>query len=274
MARNSNEEAMTSCSTPTNTDKERKPKIPVIGVNRIIAVGSGKGGVGKSTVAVNLAVALASLGLKVGLVDADIYGPSVARMLGVTGEPVIEGNRMRPLEAYGVKIMSMAFLFVEETAAIWRGPMTSKALFQLIRQTSWGVLDLLLIDMPPGTGDVQLSLMEQYPLEGIVMVSTPQAVALADVKRAVTMCHKLDIPVLAMVENMHHFTDEAGKQHHLFGKGEVKSYAKQMQIPYAGGLPIDPQVAALCDAGGTPPVLDPASLFGASLMQLARTLSK
>lgn len=192
------------------------------GIASIIAVASGKGGVGKSTTAVNLALGLQSLGLKVGILDADIYGPSMPRLLGIKDRPeTVDGKVMRPLENYGLKVMSMGFLVDEETPMIWRGPMVMSALTQMLREVQWGELDVLVVDMPPGTGDAQLTMAQQVPLAGAVIVSTPQDLALIDARKGLNMFRKVDVPLLGLVENMSYFiAPDTGKRYDIFGHGE------------------------------------------------------
>jgi ATP-binding protein involved in chromosome partitioning len=228
----------------------KKPLLPIPGVKHIIAIASGKGGVGKSTTAVNLAVALAKMGLKVGLADADIYGPSVPRMLGLKQKPEIRDNKMVPLERYGIKSVSMGYLLPDDAATVWRGPMATKALFQLLRGVHWGELDVLLIDMPPGTGDIQLSLAENYPVTGVVIVSTPQEVALLDVRKAITMFQKVHIPLLGIIENMSCFVDpESGAKHYLFGEGGAEKLASELGIAFLGAVPLHMVIREGGDAG-------------------------
>ena len=223
---------------------------PLPGVKRIIAVASGKGGVGKSTVAVNLAVALAKIGLKVGIVDADIYGPSLARMLGIKEKPEIVDNQMIPPERYGVKAMSMGMLLDEDTPTVWRGPMVSKALSQLFRGAAWGALDVLVIDMPPGTGDVHLSIAQNFMVSGTVMVTTPQEVALMDVKKAIAMFQKMQIPILGLVENMSYFDEpKSGTRNYLFGKNGGRLLADKLSLSLLGEIPIQPEITQGGDAG-------------------------
>jgi ATP-binding protein involved in chromosome partitioning len=228
----------------------RKPSLPIPGVKHIIAIASGKGGVGKSTTAVNLAIELAALGLKTGLVDADIYGPSIPRMLGLKQKPEIINNKMLPLERHGIKSVSMGYLLPDDTATIWRGPMATKALYQLLRGAEWGEIDVLLIDMPPGTGDIHLSLAENYPVTGAVMVSTPQDIALLDVRKAITMFQKVHIPILGMIENMSCFIDPAtGNKHFIFGEGGAKTLAGELDIPFLSAIPLDTAIREASDAG-------------------------
>lgn len=223
------------------------------GVDRIIAVGSGKGGVGKSTVSTNLAVALAKEGRKVGLLDADIYGPSVPRMMGINKRPASpDGKTIIPLTAHGVTLMSIGFMLEERKAVVWRGPMLMGALQQMLGQVEWGELDVLIVDLPPGTGDVQLTLCTKSELTGAIVVSTPQDVALIDARKALDMFQTLKTPVLGLVENMSFFIcPDCGSEHQIFGQGGVAAEAKQMGVPLLGQLPIDLDTRLAGD-GGTP----------------------
>ncbi|WP_192963815.1 Mrp/NBP35 family ATP-binding protein [Phycobacter azelaicus] len=223
------------------------------GVARILAVGSGKGGVGKSTVSANLAVALARQGRKVGLLDADIYGPSQPRMMGVTGSPSSpDGQRITPLQAHGVTLMSIGLMVDDAKAVIWRGPMLMGALQQMLGQVDWGELDVLIVDLPPGTGDVQLTLCTKAELTGAIVVSTPQDVALIDARKALNMFEQLKVPVLGLVENMSFFTcPDCGGEHHIFGHGGTAAEAKRLDLPLLGMLPIDLETRLAAD-GGTP----------------------
>lgn len=228
---------------------------PVLGsgVINTIAVASGKGGVGKSTVAVNLAVALAAEGYDVGLVDTDIYGPSIPTMLGVKdARPRVDDDRqIIPVESYGVKLLSMGFLVDENKAVIWRGPMVTSAIRQFLGETSWGDLDFLVMDLPPGTGDIQLTIVQTVPLSGAIIVSTPQEVALADARKGVAMFQQVNVPVLGIVENMAYFTppDLPEKKYHLFGEGGARRLADQLEVPFLGEIPIVQQIREHCDAG-------------------------
>lgn len=221
------------------------------GVKNIIAIGSGKGGVGKSTVTSNLAVALAKAGRKVGLLDADIYGPSQPRMMGLSGRPASpDGQRIEPLHAHGVTVMSIGLMLKEGEALVWRGPMLMGALQQLLQQVNWGELDVLLIDLPPGTGDVQLSLCQKAPVTGAIIVSTPQDVALLDARRAIDMFGKLKTPVLGLIENMSSYIcPSCGHEAHLFGHGGVAAEAETLGLPFLGELPLELEVRLAGDSG-------------------------
>ncbi|ALN72701.1 Mrp/NBP35 family ATP-binding protein [Aureimonas sp. AU20] len=226
-----------------------RPDIP--GIRRIIAVASGKGGVGKSTTAVNLALAFSALGMKVGLLDADIYGPSVPRLLHLSGKPETRNGRtMVPLEAYGLKAMSMGFLVEEETPMIWRGPMVMSALTQMLREVDWGELDMLVVDMPPGTGDAQLTMAQSVPLAGAVIVSTPQDLALIDARKGLAMFRKVEVPVLGIVENMSYFVaPDTGRRYDIFGHGGAKAEAERLGVPFLGEVPLEMAIRESSDAG-------------------------
>lgn len=232
------------------TPQEGGPR-PVSGIDRIIAVGSGKGGVGKSTVSSNLAVALARQGRRVGLLDADIYGPSQPRMMGVSKRPASpDGKTIEPLVAHGVTMMSIGLMLKEDEAVIWRGPMLMGAMQQLLGQVAWGKLDVLIIDMPPGTGDVQLTLCQKTQLTGAIIVSTPQDVALLDARKALDMFHKLKTPVLGLIENMSTYVcPNCGHEAHLFGHGGVAQEAQRQGLPFLGELPLALDVRLAGDAG-------------------------
>jgi len=225
------------------------PGVP--GVDAVIAVASGKGGVGKSTTAVNLALGLRDLGLTVGLLDADIYGPSMPRLLAIKGRPETIGGRMlRPMESYGLKVMSIGFLVEEETPMIWRGPMVMTAITQMLREVEWGKLDVMVVDMPPGTGDAQLTLAQQVPLAGSVIVSTPQDLALIDARRGIAMFRRVDVPVLGLVENMSYFLcPHCGKRTELFGHGGAKAEAERLGVPFLGEVPLEVEIRETSDAG-------------------------
>ncbi len=223
---------------------------PIPGVQTIIAVASGKGGVGKSTTAVNLALALQARGKAVGILDADIYGPSMPKLLGLDGKPEVEDNRMKPKEKIGIKVMSMGFLIEEDTAMIWRGPMVQSALLQMMRQVDWGPLDVLVVDMPPGTGDVQLTMAQQVPLAGAVIVSTPQDLALLDAKKGITMFRKVNVPVLGLIENMSSFIcPNCQHESPIFGHGGAEREAKRLSIPFLGAVPLEMAIRETSDSG-------------------------
>jgi len=224
----------------------------VPGVANIIAVASGKGGVGKSTTAVNLALALKDHGLRVGILDADIYGPSMPRLLGLKGQPQqISGNQLAPMEAYGLKVMSMGFLVDEETPMIWRGPMVMSALSQMLKDVAWGELDVLVVDMPPGTGDAALTLTQQAPLAGALIVTTANELSLIDARKGLLMFEKVQVPVLGIVENMSYFTppDLPDRKYYIFGQGGGRRIAAELGVEFLGEVPIDPRVVEGGDKG-------------------------
>ena len=245
------------------------------GVKNIVAVASGKGGVGKSTTAVNLALALAAEGASVGLLDADIYGPSQPMMMGLSGRPEsLDGKTMEPPQNYGVKTMSIGFLVEPDNAMIWRGPMATQALEQLLRQTNWGELDYLIVDMPPGTGDIQLTLSQRVPLTGAVIVTTPQDIALLDAKKGIKMFEKVGVPILGVVENMAvHVCTQCGHIEHIFGQDGGKTMAADYGIDYLGALPLSLSIRVDAD-GGRPSVVsapdsEVAGLYRAVARQVA-----
>lgn len=246
-----------------------KPGIP--GVGAIIAVASGKGGVGKSTTSVNLALALQANGLKVGILDADVYGPSMPRLMKISGKPqTIDGRMIKPMENYGLKVMSIGFLVEEETAMIWRGPMIQSALMQMMREVAWGELDVLVVDMPPGTGDAQLTMAQQVPLAGAVIVSTPQDLALIDARKGLAMFRKVEVPVLGIIENMSHFVcPVCGTTHDIFGHGGAKAEATRIGVPFLGEIPLTMQIRETSDAGTPVVVSDPDGIHAKAYKQIA-----
>jgi ATP-binding protein involved in chromosome partitioning len=221
------------------------------GVAAIIAVASGKGGVGKSTTAVNLALGLRDLGLKVGILDADIYGPSMPKLLAIREKPqTIGGNRLKPIERHGMPVMSIGFLIEEETPMIWRGPMVMSALTQMLREVEWGTLDVMVVDMPPGTGDAQLTMAQQVPLKGAVIVSTPQDLALVDARRGIAMFRRVNVPVLGIVENMSTFIcPQCGTRTDIFGHGGARAEAERLGVPFLGEVPLDIVIREKSDSG-------------------------
>jgi len=245
---------------PAGTPSGQQPgKRGVPGIDAIIAVASGKGGVGKSTTAVNLALGLSALGLRVGLLDADIYGPSIPRLMGVSGKPTtVDGKIVRPMENYGLKLMSMGFLVEEETPMIWRGPMVMSALTQMLREVEWGELDVLVVDMPPGTGDAQLTMAQQVPLAGAVIVSTPQDLALIDARKGLNMFRRVDVPLFGIVENMSYFlAPDTGKRYDIFGHGGARREAERLGVPFLGEVPLTMDVREGSDAGRPVVAVDP-----------------
>jgi ATP-binding protein involved in chromosome partitioning len=223
----------------------------VEGVGAIIAVASGKGGVGKSTTAVNLALGLRDLGLRIGVLDADIYGPSTPKLLGIKGRPQTRGGTtLIPMDGYGLKVMSIGFLIEEETPMIWRGPMVMSALTQMLREVDWGELDIMVVDMPPGTGDAQLTMAQQVPLKGAIIVSTPQDLALIDARRGISMFNRVNVPVLGVVENMSYFLcPECGTRSDIFGHGGARREAERLGVPFLGEVPLHMEIREKSDAG-------------------------
>ncbi len=248
-------------------------------VKNIVAVASGKGGVGKSTTAVNLALALAAEGASVGLLDADIYGPSQPMMMGIEGRPEsVDGKNMEPMENYGIQVMSIGFLVAQDEAMIWRGPMATQALEQLLRQTNWRDLDYLIVDMPPGTGDIQLTLSQRVPMTGAIIVTTPQDIALLDAKKGIKMFEKVGVPILGIVENMAvHVCSNCGHTEHIFGEDGGRKMAAEYKMDYLGALPLDMQIRLQADSGMPTVVADPdgdvAAIYKAVARQVAVSIA-
>ena len=241
------------------------------GVAAIIAVASGKGGVGKSTVAVNLALALHDLGLKVGVLDADIYGPSLPKLLAIRERPeVISGTRLKPIVRHGMPVMSIGFLVEEETPMIWRGPMVMSALTQMLREVEWGTLDVMVVDMPPGTGDAQLTMAQQVPLKGAVIVSTPQDLALIDARRGIAMFRRVNVPVLGIVENMSTFIcPQCGARSDIFGHGGARAEAERLGVPFLGEVPLAIEIREKSDAGAPVVASAPAGVHARHFRDIA-----
>jgi ATP-binding protein involved in chromosome partitioning len=244
-------------------------------LGRVLAVSSGKGGVGKSTVAANVAVALAAEGARVGLMDADVYGPNIPRMFGLFEKPLVIGGKIQPLEAHGVKLMSLGFLVERDAPAIWRGPIIMKIVQQFLHDVSWGELDYFLVDLPPGTGDAQLSLVQATQVAGAIIVTTPQEMAVGDALRGARMFERVGVPVLGVVENMSGFTDtETGRRFELFSSGGGQRLAEEIGVPLLGSVPLQPRLAELADAGQPVLVAAPASPAAASLRDIADQLRR
>jgi ATP-binding protein involved in chromosome partitioning len=230
--------------------QQAQPKLPIRGVKNLIAIGSGKGGVGKTTVSVNLAIALARQGLSIGLMDADVYGPNVPLMMGINQTPAALGDRIQPLESHGVKLMSMGFLNPGDKPLVWRGPMLHSVIQQFLRGVDWGELDYLIIDLPPGTGDVQLTLLQTAPVTGAIVVTTPSAVSLEDARKAVHMFEQVKVSILGIVENMSYLQcPHCNDRIDLFGEGGGKSTAEAMNVHFLGELPVDPKIRIGGDSG-------------------------
>jgi ATP-binding protein involved in chromosome partitioning len=242
------------------------------GVKNIIAVASGKGGVGKSTTAVNLALALASEGAQVGVLDADIYGPSQPTMLGIAGRPESkDGKTLEPLEAYGVQAMSIGFLIDVDTPMVWRGPMVTQALEQLLRDTNWRDIDYLIVDLPPGTGDIQLTLAQKVPVTGAVIVTTPQDIALIDARKGLKMFEKVSVPIVGIVENMAvHICSKCGHPEHIFGEGGAERMCRDYKVPFLGSLPLDIRIRENADSGRPTVVADPDGTIAQIYKEIAR----
>jgi ATP-binding protein involved in chromosome partitioning len=267
--------AEVECGTKVVAHSVQKSLKPIDNVKNIIAVASGKGGVGKSTTAVNLALALAAEGAKVGILDADIYGPSQPRMLGVSGQPESkDGKTLEPISSYGLQAMSIGFLIDEETPMIWRGPMVTQALEQLLNDTNWDNLDYLVIDLPPGTGDTQLTLAQKVPVSGAVIVTTPQDIALLDARKGFKMFEKVEVPVLGIVENMStHICSSCGHEEHIFGEGGGVRMAEQYGVNFLGALPLDIRIREETDGGKPTVVAEPEARISQIYREIARKVA-
>ncbi len=269
----------TASAQPPNLSQSgaaKRPANPLPEVAQVVAVASGKGGVGKSTTAVNLALALRATGLKVGLLDADIYGPSLPTLLGLHGKPRLgAGRKLLPMDAFGLKAMSMGLLVDEETAMVWRGPMVMSAITQMLAEVEWGKLDLLLVDMPPGTGDAQLAIAQGTQLSGAVIVSTPQDLSLIDARRGITMFRKVDVPILGLIENMAHFLcPTCGTEHAIFGQGGARAEAARLGVPFLGAVPLTMELRAASDAGQPIVARDPDGPLGRIYLDAAQALRR
>jgi ATP-binding protein involved in chromosome partitioning len=247
----------------------------VPGVKNIVAVASGKGGVGKSTTAVNLALALAAEGATVGVLDADIYGPSQPTMLGIAGRPESnDGKTLEPMEAYGVQAMSIGFMIDPDTPMVWRGPMVTQALEQLLKDTNWREVDFLIVDMPPGTGDIQLTLAQKVPVTGAVIVTTPQDIALIDARKGLKMFEKVGVPIVGIVENMSiHVCSNCGHAEHIFGEGGAQKMCDDYHVPFLGSLPLDIRIREQADSGRPTVVADPQSKVAEMYREIARKVA-
>ncbi len=256
-------------TAPQAGPQRRSTAVP--GIRHMVAVASGKGGVGKSTTAVNLALGFQANGLRAGILDADVYGPSQPRLLGLTGRPGVgPGNKLEPLVGYGLKCMSMGFMVDEATPVIWRGPMVVQALTQMLREVVWGELDVLVIDMPPGTGDVQLTMAQQVPLSGAIIVSTPQDLALIDARKGLNMFKRTDVPVIGIIENMSYFVcGKCGERHDIFGHGGAEAEAKTLDVPFLGAVPLHIDIRSTSDAGRPVTATAPESIHAQIYRELA-----
>jgi len=271
--------SLTSDKPPSNAQPAQHrpgpaPRAPVEGVRHIIAVGSGKGGVGKSTTAVNLALALKAEGVKVGVLDADLYGPSIPKLLGIEGQPAVrEDGIFSPHDAFGLKVMSIGSMLTKDQAVVWRGPMATSALRQLLRETDWGGLDVLVVDLPPGTGDIHISLFQQVTVDGVVIVSTPQDLALIDARKAVDMLRRLNVPLLGLVENMSYFiTPDTGMRYNIFGTGGAEKAAAGLEIPFLGAVPLVMAIRETSDTGQPVVASNPDGAEAQSFRAIARRI--
>jgi ATP-binding protein involved in chromosome partitioning len=276
-------EGVSKATVVLTADRPQQPQqapqsrgMAVDGIKHLVAVASGKGGVGKSTTAINLALALKSLGFKVAVLDADVYGPSMPKLFGLKGRPLasdVAGKKMKPMERFGVEVASIGFLVEEDTPMIWRGPMVMSALQQLLREVEWSPADVMIVDMPPGTGDAQLTLAQQTPLSGAVIVSTPQDLALIDARKGIGMFRKTDVPLLGLVENMSYFTcATCGTRHDIFGHGGAEAEANKLGIPFLGHIPLDIEVRQRSDSGEPIVATKPESEHAGLYREMAKKL--
>ncbi|MCU0228983.1 MAG: Mrp/NBP35 family ATP-binding protein [Bryobacterales bacterium] len=259
---------------PITPNSAPNPTQKIPGIARILAVGSGKGGVGKTTVAANVALALVALGHRVGLMDADVYGPNIPLMMGISDRPTAVGDRIQPLEQYNLKLMSMGFVSPGDKPLVWRGPMLHGVIQQFLRQVEWGELDYLVIDLPPGTGDVQLTLMQTAPITGAVVVTTPSDVSLEDARKAVNMFRQVNVPLFGLVENMSYLVVPGTEQRiDVFGTGGGKRTAEAMQVPFLGEVPLDPEIRKGGDSGRPVGIYGDADPRAAAFMSIARQVT-
>lgn len=268
-------EVVLKAMTPVSESQESVSQSPdlIPQVQHVVAVASGKGGVGKSTVSANLAVSLSKLGYRVGLLDADIYGPSMPMMFGINERPIVENERLMPFEKYGIKIMSLGFVLDVDTPVIWRGPMVVRAVEQMLGDVEWGALDYMVVDLPPGTGDAQLTLSQKVPLSGAVIVSTPQDIALIDARKGLAMFHKVHVPVLGIVENMSTFIcPHCGEATDVFKRGGAERTAEELESSFLGRIPLDPAIVAGGDAGEPIVVSEPDSRHSAAFREVAEAV--
>ncbi len=261
-----------AASKPAPQSNAIPASAPIKGVGKVIAVASGKGGVGKSTIAVNLALALKHLGKRVGLLDVDIYGPSLPTLLGVSKRPVVEDSRILPLEVGGLRLMSIGFLMEEDTPVIWRGPIVTGIIRQFLRDVDWSGIDYLIVDMPPGTGDAQLAVAQTVPLDGVIIVSTPSELALVDAARGLQMFETLSVDVIGIIENMSKFVSPSGEEFYIFGKETVEKEAKRLNVPYLGEIPIDTDIREGGDKGQPIVLSDPECEVSQKFITLAKNL--
>jgi ATP-binding protein involved in chromosome partitioning len=269
------EKVQAPAAPPPHRPAQATRNLAIPGIARIIAVASGKGGVGKSTTAVNLAIGLAAQGWKIGLLDADVFGPSLPRLLGLDTKPELEGKMLKPIHAFGIKGMSIGFLVAEKEAMIWRGPMVMSAINQLLREVDWGELDCLVVDMPPGTGDAQLTLAQNVPLAGAVIVSTPQDLALIDARRGVTMFEKTQVPILGIVENMSYFVcPHCQGRSDIFAHGGARQEAEALGVPFLGEVPLSTEIREQADSGRPTAAVSPNSAAGQTYLAIARKVKQ